>query len=175
LLFFQVRGLDAIRQRPRLGSDYISPVEYVAAHHTPGEPVIVAWPPVAYLGIEPTDDIVFIPGPSDRERAQNFARVNDEGELVDFWTGSQTIVTTGHLCQFMLTHQDFWMIIDRSRLRAEWAYAGEMQDVIMGMTVQDRTEWQGGQAMVLRLAPEADRDPEAVSLCQDAMARDGLD
>lgn len=176
LLFYQVRGLQAMRERPRMGSDYIPAIEYVAAHHRPGEPVIVAWPPVAYLGLgaEAEEDIIFVPGPPDRERAQNFARVNGEGEYVDFWTGSNTIVSSGQLCQVMLTHQDFWLIIDRSRLMADWAYGGEMSDIILGMTIHDRTEWRGGQAMVRRLAPEEDRQAAAVSLCQQAMAREGL-
>ena len=174
VLLYQLSGLDGMRQRPRMGADYVPAVEYVAAHHQPGEPVIVAWPPVAYLGLEDREDIIFVAGPADRARAQNFARINAEGEYVDFWTGSPTIISTGQLCLMMLTEQDFWLIIDGSRLKADWAYGGEMQEVIVGLTFHDRTGWRGGLAMVRRLAPEADRDPAAMSLCHQAMAREGL-
>jgi hypothetical protein len=174
LLLYEISGLNEMRAQPRIGIDYAPAVQFVAERHQPGEPVIVAWPPTAYLGIENREDIIFVPGPADRERTYNFARIDANGEYVDFWTGSPTIVSTGQLCQVMLTRQDFWLIVDTGRLRSEWAYAGEMADVMIGLTVHDRSEWRGGQAQVRRLAPEDDRDPAALAICRDAMAREGL-
>jgi len=172
ILVHELSGLNNLRTRPVIGSDYLVVSEYVAARHKPGEPVFVAIPPPAYLALGSRDDLIFVSSPLNRERAQRYTRLTADGEYVDYWTGVRSIVSTGQLCHAMLTSPSLWLIVDGSRLEADWAYKGEMAQVLTGLTyIQYYTP---GGAMVRRLAPIPSRDPKAEALCEDAMAREGL-
>ena len=172
VLVHEVSGLNNLRTRPVIGSDYLLVSQFVAARHKPGEPVFVALPPPAYLALGSRDDLIFISSPLDRKRAQRYTRLTASGEYVDYWLGVRSIVSTGQLCYAMLTSPALWLIVDGSRLQADWAYQGEMAQVITGLTYI--RYWTPSGAMVLRLAPIPARDPKAEDLCDDAMAREGL-
>ncbi len=172
VLVHEVSGLNNLRTRPILGSDYLRVSQFVAARHKPGEPVFVALPPPAYLALGSRDDLIFISSPLDRKRAQRYTRLTANGEYVDYWTGVHSIVSTGQLCYALLTSPSLWLIVDGSRLEADWAYQGEMAQVITGLTYI--RYWTPSGAMVRRLAPIPARDPKTEALCEDAMAREGL-
>jgi hypothetical protein len=174
VLLLELSGLNRMRANPRSGQDYFPAVEYVAARRLPGEPVLVAWPPPAYLALGSREDLIFVSGTLDRARARIYAQRAQNGEYLDYWIGVPSIVTTGQLCQKLLISPNLWLIVDRARLRADWAYEGEMADVMLGMTYNVDPDWVPGNAMVRRPAFAPDRDPQAEQLCIRAMEEEGL-
>jgi hypothetical protein len=174
LLIFvhEVTGLHRLQTEPVLGSDYVKIAQYVAARHQPGEPVFVAIPTQAYLALGSRDDLIFVSSPLDRERAQRYARLTSDGRYLDYWTGVRSIVSTGQLCQALLTSPNLWFLVDGARLNADWAYLGDMATVINGLTYIRFYDVSG--AMVRRLSPVPSRDPIAEKLCAKAMAAEGL-
>lgn len=173
VLIHEGSGLATLQRHPVVGSDYIVIAEYLAARHTPGEPVFVAIPTQAYLALDSRDDLIFVSSSLDRARAQRYTRLTSDGRYVDYWTGVQSIVSTGQLCQALLTSPDLWMLVDGARLSADWAYLGEMADVINGLTYIRFYDFDSG-AMVRRLAPSPSREPGAERICANAMEREGL-
>lgn len=172
LLVHEVSGLSRLQSNPVIGSDYVETARYVAARHKPGEPIFVAIPTQAYLALGNRDDLVFVSSPLDRERAQRYSRLTSDGRYVDYWTGVRSIVSTGQLCQALLTSPDLWMLVDGARLNADWAYLGDMATVINGLTYIRYYDMSG--AMVRRLAPVPSRDSVAEKLCTKAMELEGL-
>jgi hypothetical protein len=168
----EVSGLNRLQTEPVIGSDYVKIARYVAARHKPGEPVFVAIPTQAYLALGSRDDLIFVSSPLDRERAQRYSRLTSDGRYVDYWTGVRSIVSTGQLCQALLTSPNLWFLVDGARLNADWAYLGDMATVINGLTYIRYYDLSG--AMVRRLAPVPSRDPLAEKLCAKAMATEGL-
>jgi hypothetical protein len=169
----EATGLARLRSNPVLGSDYVVTAEYLAARHTPGEPVFVAIPTQSYLALGSKDDLIFVSSPLERERAQRYTRLTSNGEYVDYWTGVRSIVSTGQLCQALLTSPKLWMLVDGARLSADWAYLGEMADVINGLTYMRFYDFDSG-SMVRRLKPSPSRDPMAERICANAMEREGI-
>jgi hypothetical protein len=172
LFVHEVSGLNRLQTNPVLGSDYVRTARYVAARHKPGEPIFVAIPTQAYLALGSRDDLIFVSSPLDRERAQRYSRLTSDGRYVDYWTGVRSIVSTGQLCQALLTSPDLWMLVDGARLNADWAYLGDMATVINGLTYIRYYDMSG--AMVRRLAPVPSRDSVAEKLCVKAMELEGL-
>lgn len=173
VLVHEATGLARLRSNPVLGSDYVVTAQYLAARHKPGEPVFVAIPTQAYLALGSRDDLIFVSSPLERERAQRYTRLTSNGEYVDYWTGVRSIVSTGQLCQALMTSPTLWMLVDGARLSADWAYLGEMADVIDGLTYIRYYDLDSG-AMVRRLKPSPSRDPEAERICENAMDREGI-
>lgn len=164
--------LTDLQKNPIIGSDYVKIAKYVAARHKPGEPVFVSLPTQAYLALGSRDDLIFISSPLDRARAQRFSRLTSDGRYVDYWMGVRSIVSTGQLCQALLSSPKLWLLVDGSRLVADWAYLGDMATVINGLTYVRYYDMSG--AMVRRLAPVPSRDPVAEELCARTMAQEGL-
>lgn len=131
--------------------DYNAAMSHVAEQHEPGQPVIVALPAVAYLALDQDDrdDMYFLAGPEDRPRAQRYTRRTGGGDLIDYWAGVDSIVTSARLRQILEDHPGAWVVVDRQRLYADWApYAGPMTDVLDAMT---ELEYEApGGALVLR-------------------------
>ena len=169
----EATGVAKLQSDPVLGSDYIVTAEYVAARQTPGEPVFVAIPTQAYLALGSRDDLIFVSSPLERDRAQRYTRMTSDGRYLDYWTGVRSIVSTGQLCQALLTSPKLWMLVDGARLSADWAYEGEMAQVIDGLTYIRFYDFDSG-AMVRRLAPGPSRDPAAERICANAMEREGI-
>ena len=163
-----VNGLFQLREHPVTGTDYLPAAEFIADRHTPGEKILTALPPPAYLAMDSTDDLIFLSSSQDRKRAQRYTRLTADGTYVDYWTGVDSVVDVRTLCSTILNEPDLWLLVDRSRLRADWAFAGPMATVIEGLTYV-RYEAEGG-AMVRRLAPIPARDPAAELICDTVLS-----
>jgi hypothetical protein len=163
-----VNGLYRLRENPVTGTDYLPAAEFIAARHEPGQKILTALPPPAYLALDSTEDLIFLSSSQDRKRAQRYTRLTADGTYVDYWTGVDSVVDVRTLCSTLLNTPDLWLLVDRSRLRADWAFAGPMATVIEGLTYI-RYEAEGG-AMVRRLAPVPGRDPAAELICDTALS-----
>lgn len=114
--------------------DYFAAMDYVADHHDPGQPIIVALPPVAYLSLDSEDrrDIYFLGGSEDSSRAQRYTQL-ENGRPVDFWLGAPAITTIMDLCDLLTTSpQRSYIVVDEERLSGEWAYGGRVELLING-------------------------------------------
>jgi hypothetical protein len=163
---YDVAGIADLQKDPVTGVDYVPVVNYVQARRQPGEKVLVALPPPAYLAFKSTDDLIFLSSPISRKRAQRYTRLTEDGGYVDYWTGVDSVVDTASLCQTLYNEPGLWLIVDEARLNADWAFQGSMATVIRGLTYV-RYEAEGG-AMVRRLAPLPSRDPVAEQHCAEA-------
>jgi hypothetical protein len=168
-LAYDVSGLADLNKNPVTGVDYVPIVEFVAERKEPGEKVLVALPPPAYLALEGSDDLIFLSSPLTRKRAQRYTRLTGDGQYMDYWAGVDSVVDTAGLCQTLLTEPNLWLIVDEARLDADWAFQGSMATVIRGMTYV-RYETEGG-AQVRRLSPPVSRTARAAELC--ALAQTG--
>ena len=162
-LTYDVAGIAEMQRNPVTGVDFLPVVEFVAERKGDDEKVLAALPPPAYLALGSTEDLIFLSSPLDRKRAQRYTRLTEDGRYVDYWAGVDSVVDTAGLCQTLLTEPDLWLIVDDSRLTADWAFAGSMAIVIEGMTYI-RYSAEGG-AMVRRLSPPPSRDPFAEDIC----------
>lgn len=136
---------------PVLQPDYNAALDYVVERRQPGELVVVALPAVGYLSLDQDsrDDLYYLAGPQERPRAQRFTVQSRDGHLVDYWAGTDSLVSAAELSRFLAEHPDSWIIVDRGRMRAEWGPAGiPMTNVINSMTFP-AFEAPGG-ALVLR-------------------------
>jgi hypothetical protein len=163
---YDVSGIAKMQKEPVTGVDYLPVVSFVQERRLAGEKVLVALPPPAYLAFGSTNDLIFLSSPIDRKRAQRYTRLTEDGGYVDYWTGVDSVVDTASLCQTLLNEPGLWLIVDESRLNADWAYKGAMATVIRGMTYV-RYEVEGG-AMVRRLSPPPSRTVEAEQICAAA-------
>ncbi|HEV2074224.1 MAG TPA: hypothetical protein VGR29_11350 [Thermomicrobiales bacterium] len=116
--------------------DYHTAMAYAASNHSPGQPVIVALPPVAYLAMDAADrdDLYFLAGSRQSTRAERYTLATEDGRIVDYWVGAESVVTAQGLRSILLENPDSLLVIDEHRLTAEWAYGGKMEDVIREMT-----------------------------------------
>jgi hypothetical protein len=168
MLFYALGGLNNLRNQPVTGVDYVPAAEYMAARHKPGEAILTALPAPAYLAVGSADDLIFLSSPQDRKRAERYTRLTADGRYVDYWTGSDSVINVAGLCNTLLTAPKMWLLVDESRLTADWAFKGAMANVILGMTYV-QFEAPGG-AQVRRLEPAPARDPNAEAICAAAIA-----
>jgi len=167
ILVYDLGGLNRLRTRPITGVDYVPAANFVAARHEPGEAILAALPAPAYLAVDSADDLIFLSSPMDRKRAQRYTRLTIDGRYLDYWTGADSVVDVAGLCNTLLTAPKIWVLVDESRLEADWAYLGPMADVITGLTYVQFQSLSGSQ--VRRLAPLPARDPFAEQTCAAAM------
>jgi hypothetical protein len=161
-------GLHFLSENTVLDPDYVNASEYVAARHQPGEKVIVGLSPAPYLALGSADDLIFMPGPLLSLRAQRYTRITPSGERIDYWAGAPSIVSTSELCTQLLEHPDTWLIVDQQRLSAVWAYKGELNAVIRGLTYE---AYHGpGDVLVMRVKPPPGRSASSERLCARNMA-----
>jgi hypothetical protein len=161
-------GINFLSDNNVLDPDYVDASEYVALRHKPGEKIITALSPAPYLALGSADDLIFMPGPLTVLRTQRYTRINGSGERIDYWAGAPAIVSTNELCHQLLDHPDTWLIIDKQRLDAPWAYAGELKAVIRGLTYE---AYRGpGDSLVMRVKPLPSRSSNAERLCRRNMA-----
>lgn len=164
---YDVAGIRNMHQEPVTGVDYLPVVEYVEARREPGQTILVALPPPAFLAFQSTEDLIFLSSPLTRKRAQRYTRLTEEGNYVDYWTGVDSIVDTAGLCRLISSDPNLLLIVDEARLDADWAYKGSMASVIRGMTYV-RFEAEGG-AMVRGVSPLPSRTVRAEQLCAQAL------
>jgi hypothetical protein len=168
VLLSELQSLNVLRAEPVIGADYVEISEYVSARHRPGELVITALPAPVFLTLGSGADIVFLPSPLERERAQRYTRILEDGRFVDYWIGADSVVDVAGLCTTLLTSPGVWLVLDKARLNADWAYKGPMAEVILGLTY---LQYRGADdAQVRRLAPAPSRHPAAEQICAAALA-----
>jgi hypothetical protein len=165
-LVYDVRGIADLHNDPVTGVDYVPVVEFLAERKEPGEKVLVALPPPAYLALGSSEDLIFLSSPLTRKRAQRYTRLTEDGQYMDYWAGVDSVVDTAGLCQILLNEPGLWLLVDEARLGADWAFQGSMATVIRGMTYV-RYETEGG-AQLRRLAPAPSRTARAEELCAQA-------
>lgn len=164
---YDVAGIRNMQVDPVTGVDYLPVVQYVAERKEPGQKVLVALPPPAYLALGSTEDMIFLSSPLERKRAQRYTRLTEDGTYVDYWTGVESIVDTAGLCRLLQSDPDLIILVDQPRLVADWAFKGTMATVLNGMTYVRYTA--DGGAMVLGVAPSASHTPRAEELCAQAL------
>ncbi len=165
LLLF-VHGSMRLRDRlaqPVVGPGHVAALTEVAAHRRPGERVFVSLPPVAYLALGGRDDLVFLAGQEEGSRTRRYTQLAPDGRHLDYWTGTDSIVTTAGLCAELASHPRGWVVVDEHRLKQTWAYAGPMATVIRGATSE--TFRDGSGALVLRTLPLASWTDDATRVC----------
>jgi len=138
---------------PVVQPDYNAAMAYVAEHHQPGEPVIVTLPPVGYLTMdEPTrGDVVFLAGSEGFTRAERYTRIANDGRLIDYWIGADSIVATASLHQILESHPNAWVIADEGRLGGDWINEASIKDVLLDTTFPAYLS--DGGAVVFRTLP----------------------
>ena len=138
-------------ESPVIHPNYHEAMTYVATHQEPGELVVVARPAIGYLALDESrhGDLVYLAGGEDQPGARRYTRLAPDGELVDYWVGVHAIVTTEELRRLLEANPGAWVVLDEGHLSAEWAYGGEIEQVLTRMTVVEFRA-QGG-ALVLRV------------------------
>ncbi|MDQ3044053.1 MAG: hypothetical protein M3R06_02720, partial [Chloroflexota bacterium] len=140
LLFIDVgRGVMWLEEHPVVMPDYARALAYVNARHQPGELVLVSMPPPAYLIVDDVDDLRYLAGPDDRSvdqsRVERYTRLDSSGQRTDYWIGASAIASTRELCETFIANPDAWLVLEDARhLNYNWAYGGDMADVIINMT-----------------------------------------
>jgi hypothetical protein len=143
-------GTDWRIDNPVVHPDHNAAMEYVVAHHQPGEPIISALPAISYLAVDPSDrdDIYFLAGEQNQSRARRYTRYTGDGQLIDYWVGAPALVNPEGIRQFLRDNPDAWIVVDRDRLGEDWAYAGVVEKILLDETVPVATTNGGG--LVLR-------------------------
>lgn len=162
----QLFGVSYLSQNPEIGPDYVAASLYVAERRKPGELVVTVLPAPTYLALGSAKEMMFLAGPSERDRAGRYTRVNKKGKLIDFWAGSPSIVTSAQLCDVLEKNPTAWILVDDYRLNAYWALGGDMATILRGMTYIREIGIQ--QTLVMRVAPINGRQPQAERLCAEA-------
>ncbi|MGI8475560.1 MAG: glycosyltransferase family 39 protein [Thermomicrobiales bacterium] len=162
----QLSGVSYLSQNPEVGPDYVASSLYVAERRKPGELVLTVLPPPTYLALGSAKEVMFLAGPSERDRAGRYTRVDKHGKLVDFWAGAPSIVTSAQLCDVLEKNPTAWILVDNYRLNAYWALGGDMATILRGMTYIREIGTQ--QTLVMRVAPINGRQPQAERLCVEA-------
>lgn len=140
---------------PVVQPDYHAAMAYVEEHHQPGEPVIVTLPPVGYLTMdEPTrGDVIFLAGSQGWTRADRYTRLTDDGRLIDYWIGADSIVTTESLRQLLVDNLGAWIIADEGRLEDDWTNEATIKGLLRDATFPAYLS--DGGAVVFRTLPAA--------------------
>ena len=161
-----VGGLQHLANHRVVDADYASAVRYVADHHAPGQPVVSAFTPVAYLALGAREDLRYLVRLSDGSLLQSYTVRTAAGAEIDRWVGSPAVASLADLCRLLEQQPESWVIADEVRLDAPWGYHGTAAAVVRGATV--RVYDAGGGAFVARPAPMANWSPAARDECQAA-------
>lgn len=150
-----VVGLTWRLQHPVVHPDHNAAMEYVANHHEPGEPVIVALPAIGYLALDDDDydDLYFLAGEQNQSRARRYTRLAGNGQLIDYWVGAHAMVDPQGLQTFLRDNPDAWIVVDEERLAEEWAYGGSVEAILLDTTSPVATTAGGG--LILRPSLES--------------------
>lgn len=133
---------------PVVHADHVAATEYIVEHRLPNEPVIAALPAVAGILLDDRDELYFLAGSENRSRAERLTRLTSAG-LVDYWMGARAIVNAETLERLLRDNPGAWVVVDRDRLAAEWAYEGDIAETL-GEWTEPVYEAAGG-ALVLRV------------------------
>jgi hypothetical protein len=158
-----------------LDPDYVAVSQYVEARREPGDVVMSAMTPAPYLAFGESDDgLIFLSGNAYSTRTQRYTRVDDNGQVVDYWIGAPSVYMMNDLCNAILSNPGAWIIIDEMRLNTGNFFGGDTARVIRGLTYQ--AYWHPSGAMVLRPAPAPGRQADAERICANAarLAEQGI-
>jgi hypothetical protein len=158
-------GLAWRLEHPVVQPNYDAAMAYVAERHQPGEPVVVTLPPVGYLSLAPADrdDLRFLAGSEGWTRAERYTRLTPDGELIDYWIGADSLVSTRSLAALLDEGRDVWLVADAGRLRDDWTDTSAIRELIRDEMYPVHVA-EGG-AVVYRSKP-----PEARSAPDDTLA-----
>ena len=147
--------------------DLMAAMTHVGRVHKPGQPVIVSLTPGAYFtmpNVIAEDDLYFLAGPDDQPRTSRYTKTTADGRVEDYWLGVDVITSTADLCDMLESNDgNAWMVVDSARLKASWAYAGPMADVIIGSSNVVETGANGAQ--VRRTVPSVTWSAKARKAC----------
>jgi hypothetical protein len=146
---------------PIVQPDYDAAMAYVAEHHEAGQPIAVTLPPVAWLTLDPADrdDLHFLAGSEGWTRAERYTRLTEDGELIDYWVGVDSIVSTPALAALLDGGQDVWVVADAGRLRDDWTDASAIRELIRDRMYPVHVA--DGGAVVYRSKPPEMRSADA--------------
>jgi hypothetical protein len=156
-------GLRYLADHPVVEADYAAAMRYVADHRAPGQPVITAFPPVAYLALGGREDLLYLVRLGDGPLVQRYTVRTAVGTEVDRWVGSPAVTSVAELCRLLEQQPDAWVVADEGRLDVAWGYRGAAAAVLRGATV--RVLDADGRAFVARPALPADWSPAAREAC----------
>jgi len=158
-----------------LDPDYVAVSQYVEARREPGQLVLTAMTPAPYLAFDERDEgLIFLSGNAYSTRTQRYTRVDDNGQVVDYWIGAPSVYLMNDLCHAILDNPGSWIIIDEMRLNSGTFFGGDTARVIRGLTYQAYRDPSG--AIVLRPAPAPSRQADAERICANAerLAQNGI-
>ncbi|CAA9557999.1 MAG: hypothetical protein AVDCRST_MAG87-1348 [uncultured Thermomicrobiales bacterium] len=148
-------------------ADYWDITRWVGNHYEAGQYVITALPPAAAFWFPQEvveEQMFFLAGPKGRNRTERYSRKMEDGRKGDYWLGTPPIDSIDALCQVLDAHAgNAWIIVDSARLEAQWAYKGEMADVINGSSA---IRHQGdGRSLALSVKPVWRWDRDLTRAC----------
>jgi len=103
-------GIRALGLHSRERPDPIPAYRYVAAHHVPGEPIVVDWPPFAYFVLGDHPDLRFMVGAE--WRFGRYTRPAGDERLTDMFMGTEAIASVAELCGLLAAHPSSWLVPD---------------------------------------------------------------
>ncbi len=157
-------------RHPTVDVDYVTAMRYVAAHRAANESVFVALPPPAYLTLGGRRNLFFLAGTEGQARVKRYTRVTDLGRTVDYWVRAATVTDPGDLCGLLHRRPGAWLVVDKPRLNATWAYRGDMARMIRALTEEVSTA--PGGVLILRALPP-DQMPACDAIGQPPPADSG--
>jgi hypothetical protein len=156
---------------PGADPNYLATTQWTAQQLQPGQIVIIAVPPAAEFGFSTAtldNDMYFLAGPADGPRTRRYIKTMPDGEPGDYWLGLPPIASLITLCSVLKDHaNNGWILVDRQRLRAKWAYRGDFNTVIQGST--ERLYQTPRGTYVLFIRPTAEWTQEARTTCGTAV------
>jgi hypothetical protein len=99
-----LRQLDDLAVSEGAVANRVEALVFVAAHHAPGDPILVSWPPDAYLMLSDRPEIRAL-GPLPTGRATL-------GEKSDFWVGWPVIDAGKDPCALLADHPGAWFVLE---------------------------------------------------------------
>lgn len=137
-LVYQIPSAASWRMNESGGSpDYWEATAWAAQNREDEQIVITALPPSAYFWFseDEFDQLVFLAGPADGQRAQRYIKSNSNGDPGDYWLGVSSIGSTQQLCTVLTDHAgNALIVVDTGRLSAPWALKGQFETIIRGST-----------------------------------------
>ena len=163
----QGSGILGLQRQRQLDPDYIAASQWVDERREPGQLVLSAMTPAPYLVFgEDKEDLAFFSGNAYSIRTQRYTRVNDDGEIVDYWIGVPSVYLVNDLCTTLQENPKAWILIDRARLYNGLAFGGYLAQVLDGMTY---VAYLGpANMLVLRPSPAPSHKGRADSVCARA-------
>jgi hypothetical protein len=153
---------------PGASPDYWGAIAWAAENRSERDTTIMAMPPAAYFWFAETefDQLLFLAGPVQSRRTERYIRPNQDNEPGDYWLGIAPIGSTVALCDTLRgTAGHAWIVVDRGRLNADWAFFGEFQVLITGSSEE---HYRGHAGVMVRFVlPMSEWTNDALSVCTE--------